>query len=376
MPLTGPDILGARRRELWLDARPLGPRVHEFLAQLNGTSLSAVQVSPSQLPLAGRPPATRIVVDANGAGDANGLADIVVFDDVARLEASPLAATARALSAVIESERDLRGFAEQLARGGAAYGIVDLKDETNIPLELLIAWFQGSPIKILKRVRNVVDGDIAVRTLQHGADGFVLVADDPSTVTRACLLVDPHYTPPLELVEWEVRQVEHLGSGHRACVDFAALLTPTEGMLVGSTCAAFIVMCSETHPLPYMPLRPFRVNAGAVHSYVVGPGGQTNYLSELEAGAQSLVVDTSGRARPVTVGRVKIERRPLLLLKFGAADGSGSVIVQDDWHVRITGAQGEVLNVTHCKSGTKLLGWRGTAGRHCGNAVNEELQEQ
>ena len=31
-----------------------------------------------------------------------------------------------------------------------------------------------------------------------------------------------------------------------------------------------MILCvSETHPLPYMPTRPFRVNAGAIHSYTL-----------------------------------------------------------------------------------------------------------
>ena len=38
-------------------------------------------------------------------------------------------------------------------------------------------------------------------------------------------------------------------------------------VLVGSFGGGFLLCCSETHPLPYMPTRPFRVNAGAVSSY-------------------------------------------------------------------------------------------------------------
>jgi len=33
---------------------------------------------------------------------------------------------------------------------------------------------------------------------------------------------------------------------------------------VGAFGGGFLLCCSETHPLPYMPTRPFRVNAGAV----------------------------------------------------------------------------------------------------------------
>ena len=66
----------------------------------------------------------------------------------------------------------------------------------------------------------------------------------------------------------------------------------------------------------------------------------------------------------------------LLLLGLGNRDVEGSVVVQDDWHVRIMGALGEPLSVTHCRPGTKLLGWSGAAPRHCGYAVEETLVER
>jgi len=61
--------------------------------------------------------------------------------------------------------------------------------------------------------------------------------------------------------------------------------------------------------------RPFRVNAGAVHCYTLSPDGTTKYLSELETGVEVLVVDSKGKARRVTIGRCKIEKRPMLMIK-------------------------------------------------------------
>lgn len=52
-----------------------------------------------------------------------------------------------------------------------------------------------------------------------------------------------------------------------------------------------------------------------MHAYVAVPGGRTCYLSELKSGKEVIVVDQQGRQRIATVGRVKIESRPLILVE-------------------------------------------------------------
>ena len=56
-------------------------------------------------------------------------------------------------------------------------------------------------------------------------------------------------------------------------------------------------------------------NAGAVHCYTLSPDGTTSYLSEIETGSEVLVLDSKGKARRATVGRSKIERRPMMMIK-------------------------------------------------------------
>jgi 3-dehydroquinate synthase II len=58
-------------------------------------------------------------------------------------------------------------------------------------------------------------------------------------------------------------------------------------------------------------------------------GGRTAYLAELHTGSQVLVVDAQGRSRPVLVGRVKIESRPLLLVEVEVEGQSHSVLLQN-----------------------------------------------
>lgn len=59
---------------------------------------------------------------------------------------------------------------------------------------------------------------------------------------------------------------------------------------------------------------------GPVHAYVAVPGGRTSYLSELRSGTEVLAVSSEGRTRAVTVGRVKIESRPLMIVEVEVND--------------------------------------------------------
>jgi 3-dehydroquinate synthase class II len=357
--------------------RALGTAAGAFVQSLDTAGIAALLSGPDQLALhrAGSQPEIAVHLDAAATTTLPGNADIVVTDAGGPDVAAGFPG-ARALYGVIAGEDDLAEFARRLTTNGTRYGIVELKDDTNIPLELLIAWFQRMPVKVLKRVQTSAQASVALQTLEWGADGVVLATDDPLEVARVKTLIDAAPLAPLVCCEWEVTRVAQVGAGHRVCVDTVSLLRKDEGMLVGSQSNAFVMMCSETHPLPYMPLRPFRVNAGAVHQYILAPGGRTQYLSEIHSGTECLVADTSGRTRGATVGRAKVEYRPLLLIAFAGGDDRGTVFVQNDWHVRITGAEGEVLNVTDCRPGTKLLGWRTDAARHCGIPVVEELHEQ
>ncbi len=183
-------------------------------------------------------------------------------------------------------------------------------------------------------------------------------------------------TPQLALTKLTVESIEHVGLGDRVCIDTCTHFEEDEGMLVGSYAHGFILCCSETHPLPYMPTRPFRINAGALHSYVLGEENRTNYLSELRVGATVLAVGADGRTRRIVVGRIKLESRPLLSIKARSGDDQVSLIVQDDWHVRVLGPGGAVLNVTELRPGTEVLGYLATDKRHVGWPVGEFCVEK
>lgn len=254
--------------------------------------------------------------------------------------------------------------------------LLTFTDPTKIPLEIVIAAAEGSTGRTVTVVDDLTDAAITKLVLEHGSDGVLLRPTSVEDVARIADLVRGS-TPRMPLAELIVEGVEHIGIGERACIDTCSLLEPDEGVLVGSFAHGLFLSCSETHPLPYMPTRPFRWNAAAVHSYVLCPDNRTRYISELRAGMAVLAVRVDGTAREVRVGRVKIERRPLISINARTADGAlVNLIAQDDWHVRLLGPGGSVDNVTELRAGDRLCGLVPTDSRHVGLPITEFCDER
>jgi 3-amino-4-hydroxybenzoic acid synthase len=251
------------------------------------------------------------------------------------------------------------------------WSLLYFRDPTKIPLEIVLAAAAGAGGSIVTQVADVEEAEIVFGVLEHGSDGVMLAPTNVGEATelRAAAI---SRAADLSLVELEITGIRRVGMGERACVDTCTNFRLDEGILVGSHSTGMILCCSETHPLPYMPTRPFRVNAGAIHSYTLSANGRTNYLSELVSGGRVLAVDAQGKSRVVTVGRVKIETRPLLAIDAVASSGvKVNLIVQDDWHVRVLGPGGTVLNVTELTEGTKVLGYLPVEQRHVGYPIEE-----
>ncbi|MFG3494211.1 3-dehydroquinate synthase II family protein [Streptomyces sp. NPDC047928] len=256
------------------------------------------------------------------------------------------------------------------------WAVLLFRDPTKIPLEIVIAAAARATGSIITIAQDVEEAEIIFGVLEHGSDGVMMA---PAAVGDATALKAAAEAQPadLELVELEVTATAHIGMGERACVDTCTHFREDEGILVGSHSKGMILCVSETHPLPYMPTRPFRVNAGAIHSYTLSKDERTHYLSELKAGSKVLAVDVKGQTRMVTVGRVKIESRPLISIDAAAPDGrTVNLILQDDWHVRVLGPGGVVLNSTELKPGDKVLGYLPAEDRHVGYPINEFCLEK
>lgn len=227
------------------------------------------------------------------------------------------------------------------------------------------------PGRLICEAGDLEEAGIVVDVLEKGSDGLLLAPKDANDVFGLTGLLRGS-SPDLSLTTLTVRSIEHNGLGDRVCVDTCSHFGQDEGILVGSYAHGFVLCVSETHPLPYMPTRPFRVNAGALHSYVLGEDNRTNYLSELQAGSTVLGVTTEGKTRRIVVGRVKLESRPMLTIRAVSESGTEvSLTVQDDWHVRVLGPGAAVLNVTELKAGDQLLGYLADDKRHVGWPVGE-----
>jgi 3-amino-4-hydroxybenzoic acid synthase len=254
--------------------------------------------------------------------------------------------------------------------------VLRFRDPTKIPLEIVLAAASSSTGSIITVAGDAEEAAIIYSVLERGPDGVLMPGRSVGDAT-ALRKASSGSAEPVDMTELTVVGTRHVGLGERACVDTCSYLGQDEGILVGSTSKGLMLCVSETHPLPYMPTRPFRVNAGALHSYTIGEGGRTRYLSELRAGERITAVRADGSARLVTVGRVKIESRPLISIDAVSADGRrANLILQHDWHVRVLGPGAQVLNSTELRPGHLILGHLPVADRHVGYPIDEFCLEQ
>lgn len=254
---------------------------------------------------------------------------------------------------------------------GLLWVVVPRRGEV-IPLENLVAHRR----KVLVAAATPEDLALYSGVLEKGVYGIILSAETPEAM-RALASSARRGAEDVPLAPARVTAVTPLGVGDRACVDTCALIEGSRGMLVGNSSAGLFLVCAENIPNPYVLPRPFRVNAGAVHSYCRVPGGRTSYLSELEAGSSVLIVDEAGRGDAVPVGRVKVERRPLLLVSARAPSGADhSVVLQNAETIRLVGPGGAAVSVARLAPGDAVLLAEGEAGRHFGTAVDETILEK
>lgn len=307
----------------------------------------------------------------------------------------------------------------EICERGDDFVVVDIEHATYIPYELLLAKCEGKAVKLLRNVPiaglsgviDTIDQSLnAFATMEHGI-GVLFRTRSVDAVQDLERRSSRRQNSQIQLLRARVEEVQSTGLGHRVCVDATSLMTAEEGMIVGSTGWGGILVCSESHYLPHMNLREFRVNAGGIHSYVWCPNDTVLYLSELSAGAEVLCVDIHGNVRVVTVGRAKIERRPLMKIRCSvsldqvplamrdavleeharrarvtpegellASEELDRVYVntflQNDWHVRVMGADGKIRHTALVRPGDELLAHVEVPGRHTGLKVTEHILER
>ena len=269
--------------------------------------------------------------------------------------------------------------------GSVEWILLDLGEWKMIPIENIIAACDGGPTKVAARISSPEQVLGAAFALQIGVDALLV---DEKTLQTALIAKsqrgevtvdgdDETDNEELELSLLEVIEVSEGGVGDRVCVDLTSLLEPGEGMIVGSSSKSMVLVHGETVESEFVPTRPFRVNAGASHSYIMMADGSTSYLSELKMGDEVLVVNGNEEARNCVVGRVKIEKRPFILFRWkNENDNEAGVLLQQAETVRLISESRGLVSVTELVPGMKLLGWNGEAGRHLGQTISAEVDER
>jgi 3-dehydroquinate synthase II/3-amino-4-hydroxybenzoic acid synthase len=364
--------------ELWADVSRLdADETPAALARIRSSSVSAVLARRDQLHC--WEPLERIVVacliDQPDSADLDvQFADLLIASSPSLLDKVRAVSGGKRVGVRCEiADHDGMELAARMC-GPADVLVAAFADETNIPLELLLARAQHTGTRVLKELLNAAESSIVLGVLETGPAGLVVRGDQLAELGQVAAAIRTHGDAQRELVSLEVTRAVPVGMGHRGCVDTATLFGPDEGMIVGSTSSGGILVCAEVHYLPYMNLRPFRVNAGAVHSYVFG-AEETAYVTDLRAGERAHAVSSDGRFREVVVGRIKVELRPLRLIEARHGDVTVNVLLQDDWHVRVMSSDGKPLNLTEVRPGAHLLGHVCAPGRHVGIKVSEEISE-
>ena len=174
----------------------------------------------------------------------------------------------------------------------------------------------------------------------------------------------------------EVEAIETIGQGTRVCLDLADRLEPEEGLLLGDTGHGYLLILSENQSSETYPPRPFRVNCGAIHHYLLGEDQKTRYLSDLTPEMSVMVVHArSGVQRTVPIGRIKIEKRSLLRVIVRYEDRRISATLQQADSVRLMSKAQGAIDVKTLQIGASVCLLPDRPGRHLGERIEEKIEE-
>jgi len=269
----------------------------------------------------------------------------------------------------VSSNKDIENVLDS-AKKGLDFVIIEVKDWKIIPLENIIAKLHKIHTKIFSVARNAKEARKMFSILDVGVDGVIFNTGSMNEVRQALVYLG---SKSFELSSAKIIEIQEVGDGERVCVDTASMLNRGEGMLIGSRANFLFLVHNESVGSSFTSPRPFRVNAGAVHWYTLAPDGTTKYLSELETGVEILVLDSKGNARRAAIGRCKIEKRPMLMIKAKVGDEIGGIIAQDAETIRFVKPNGQLVSVTHLKKGDSVIVHsKAATGRHFGMEVSDE----
>lgn len=297
-------------------------------------------------------------------------AEVVVRERNGRLEPPGEAPPISVLR--LDSEAELTTALKQAPAGGVL--AIEWTSDRVIPLENAVA-VRGQRFTLWVVAHSPAEVPGALGALEHGAD---LVIVDLATVEEVDALEALVEGPLPSHLEWTlapIRSVSPAGLGDRVIVDTTSTLRADEGLLVGSAAAFLFHVASEATGSRFSRPRPFRVNAGPGHSYILLADGSTRYLAELGAGDAVLIATPEGSVRSARVGRIKVERRPMVLVRADDRGTIRTVFLQEAESVRLSLEDGPRAT-TELTAGQQVRGVRLPPGRHLGRAVEESIEER
>jgi len=250
--------------------------------------------------------------------------------------------------------------------------IAKISDWKIIPLEDLIA---SNPENVYCYVKNSKEAEIALNILEKGVAGVVLKTKNINELKKVSKVVF-QTSEKINLIKAKIVEIKQLGLADRVCIDTTTNMGKGAGMLVGDTSSGYLLVHSESLQTPYCEPRPFRVNASAVHAYLKLPDNKTKYLSDLVTGDELLIVNHNGTTYTTNLGRAKIEKRPMILIKAEYENSPISLIMQNAETIRLTKPGGKAVSVVNLKPGDEVLGYVEEAGRHFGQKIEESITEK
>jgi 3-dehydroquinate synthase II len=343
-------------REFWLEPDP--NLTGEMLERLvRDTRPDAVLLSETYARLG-----TRVAGRTPGA-------DILVTSSLEKLREARNAQKPVALELSIKDSHDHEKALHALELS-PDYLLVRCVDWRVIPLENLVAEARGRS-KLIAATNSFEESRTALEALELGVDGIALSSSDRAEIDKTRELAKGG-SSTVELKTAKITLIKPIGTGSRVCVDTVDLIDPNEGLLTGCSSQALFLVEAEVHHNPHVSPRPFRINAGPVSLYVLSPQNKTRYLSELSAGETVILADKDGRTRAVDVARVKIERRPMILIQATSENRTVKTILQNAETVRLITPNGS-KSISDLKIGDEVLVHLEEGGRHFGTMVPEEM---
>ena len=278
-------------------------------------------------------------------------------------------------------------FAKGLV-GLAQWIILEFDNWKMIPIENLIAICQGTGTKIAAKITKSVDVPGAAFALDIGIDA-ILINPKKELIDAAKIAkyqrqeqyqkysANDEYDEQIIMASSVISSVSNIKNSARYCIDLTTILQVGEGVLVGSSASSLALIHGETIPSEFVPTRPFRINAGSPHSYILMNDGKTKYISELKSGDEICIVKENGECRSGTIGRLKIEKRPFLQICWeNNNDKPSNIFLQQAETVKLVCPNNQIVAVTEIKPGDKILTYNNEGQRHIGMKISSDVEER